>query len=436
MKKNVIFLTFVLTLICACSNTANEKNLDVSNKSGVDFEVEVLSSEAELDNLVVRGGDNVVDWQLSKEFCELWLEDGYFAADSVLYDIPITVYDSEGNIKYYEFRVLNNGESVGTIVGAADKEYGCPVLYCNKNAGYSEELKDLYDNALLGEEQTVRLVDNGYPTVALGAVDETKGDSMEFMGFIDIESGDSLDEVATYISFDEAYNNQEEYDIDIDWEAQKESIDQYKAEGEAFWEMAEANKGSIATFTARGSSSKNSDEINSSCMDKYKTNKKLSRAKNIIVRYGACGPTAAGFVLDFLAANNYKTNAWENMNSNKKRTNLYSQMKVFKCGDGEATWPSNLGNSISEYSAYKVVSSSQTYPKQSIANNLPGISLRIFGSGFAHYRPVIAWRKNGWWFFSWPQIKVFDLEDNKSPSGSWETYIPVHHFQCYDVVKK
>ncbi len=439
MKTTVIILISILTLIFACSNATNEKNADVSNKINVDFEVGHLSSEAELDNLVARGGDDVVDWQLSKEFCELWLEDaifeGYFAADSVLYDIPITVYDGDGNIKYYEFRVMNNGEAVGTIVGAADKEYGCPVLYCNKNAGYSEELKDLYDNTLLDEGQTIRLVDNGYPTVALGAVDETKGDSMDFMGFIDIESGDSLNEVASYISFDEAYNNQEEYEIDIDWEAQKESIDQYKAEGKTFWEMAEANKGSIADFAVRGSSSKKSDEISSSCMNKYK-NKVTRRKNNIIVNYVACGPCAAGFVLDFMAANDYKTGTWKyNGDYDKKKNSLYEQMKVEPMFGGEVTWPWNIGKSIIVYTSYQVSSSSQTYPKRSIANNLPGISLRI-GKGGAHYRPVIEWKKIGWWAFSWPQIKVFDLVDNKSSNGSWETYIPLYHLQCYDVVKK
>lgn len=452
MKKNsIIIVVFTLIFIFSCSNTANEKDIGFSNKNSVDFEVSHLSSEAELDNLIVRGGDDVVDWQLSKEFCELWLEDavsdGYFADGATLYDIPITVYDGDGNIKYYEFRVMDDGVVVGTIVGAANKEYGCPVLYCNKNVGYSEKLKDLYENTLLDEGQTIRLVDNGYPIVAIGTADETKGYSMDFTGFVDIENGDVVNEVKTYVSFDDVYNNQEEYEIDIDWEAQKESIDQYKVEGKAFWEMAEANKGSIATFAARGSSSKNSDEINSSCMDKYKKYKEdmkqkekktniKSKISQTIVNYDACGPCASGFVLDFLAANNYETKAWKGMNYDEKQDILYEQMKVFKCGDGEATWPSNIGNSIIVYSAYKIVSSSQNYPKQSIANNLPGISLRIFGAGFAHYRPVIAWKKNGWWAFSWPQIKVFDLVDNKSPNGSWETYIPLYHLQCYDVVKK
>lgn len=119
----------------------------------------------------------------------------------------------------------------------------------------------------------------------------------------------------------------------------------------------------------------------------------------------------------------------------KKKNSLYEQMKVEPMFGGEVTWPWNIGKSIIVYTSYQVSSSSQTYPKRSIANNLPGISLRI-GKGGAHYRPVIAWKKNGWWAFSWPQIKVFDLVDNKSSNGSWETYIPLYHLQCYDVVKK
>ena len=76
-------------------------------------------------------------------------------------------------------------------------------------------------------------------------------------------------------------------------------------------------------------------------------------------------------------------------------------------------------------------------PERAIDSGLPGISLRIFGKGFSHYRPVIGYKKPGWWIFKWWQIKILDLVDCTNPrNGSWETYIPIYHFSTYNVLKK
>ena len=70
-------------------------------------------------------------------------------------------------------------------------------------------------------------------------------------------------------------------------------------------------------------------------------------------------------------------------------------------------------------------------------NNFPGISLRTFGSGGMHYRPVIAYKNNGWGPFSWPSFKILDLVDcDDKEKGMWETYVPVHHLMNWNIVKK
>lgn len=73
----------------------------------------------------------------------------------------------------------------------------------------------------------------------------------------------------------------------------------------------------------------------------------------------------------------------------------------------------------------------------SIENNLPGISLRTFGSGGMHYRSVIAYKNNGWGPFSWASFKILDLIDcDDKEKGMWETYVPVHHLMNWNIVKK
>ena len=70
-------------------------------------------------------------------------------------------------------------------------------------------------------------------------------------------------------------------------------------------------------------------------------------------------------------------------------------------------------------------------------NNLPGISLRAFGSGGMHYRSVIAYKNNGWGPFSWTSFKILDLVDcDDKEKGMWETYVPVHHLMNRNIVKK
>lgn len=197
--------------------------------------------------------------------------------------------------------------------------------------------------------------------------------------------------------------------------------------------MAVANKGHIADFAVRGTA-KNTPKNLDSQMNKYWERFPSTQIQN----YGACGAVAEGFVLDYLYANALIDTTWGNLSYSTKKSILYEKLEIFPVFDdsdnGEATWPFNLGNAISDYGNYEVSLSGCICPEKSINNGLPGISLRVFDSGFAHYRPVIAYKKPGWWIFKWWQIKVLDLVDcSDKKEGSWETYIPIYHFSTYNV---
>lgn len=176
-----------------------------------------LTSEKELDSIVSRGDDNIVDWQLSREFAELWLEDGILNGDysenSTLWEIPIAIYTHKGDIKFYEFRIISGGKTVGAIVCAATKDFGCPVVYEGLKEGYADELTELYKTGKLTADQLPRIVDDGYPNVVAGVIKETRGVVNSFSGYIDLNSGNKVseNEINTIMSYEDVLSEYSEY---------------------------------------------------------------------------------------------------------------------------------------------------------------------------------------------------------------------------------
>lgn len=451
-NKSIIFVVsfFLITVIAIISCNSNIDTPD-STVSKIEYEMSKLVNVAELDALLTRGDDNIVDWQLSKEFAELWLEEGIangeYPNDSELWEVPIAVYSSDGSIKYYEFRIINGGETVGAIVGAATKNYGCPIVYEGLKVGYADEITELYNNGKLTSEQLPRIVDDGYPRVVAGVINETKGAVNSFTGFLDLKTGETLseDEINKLLNYYQVKENNPEIVADLSDQKMQAAIDDYESTGEAFWDMAVANKGHIADFAVRGTAKNEPSNIKSGLRLYWDYVNKQHGYVSSIVNYDACGAVAEGFVLDYLSGNGLANDSWKNIrDTSTKKSILYNRLEIFPVfgneNIGEATWPWKLGNAIKEYSNYKTSLSICVVPEKAIDNGLPGISLRVFnthGGGFNHYRPVIAYKKPGWWIFKWHEMKVLDLIDcYDTREGSWETYHPLNHFLMYNVVKK
>ena len=463
MKKvSIIFVSLALCLALSCEQNVNTDQSSV----GYEWEMETLTSESELNLLLSKGDENIVDWQLSKEFAELWLiygqESGEYPSTAELLPIPIAVYSSDGAIRYYEFRIIDNGELIGSIVGAATKDYGCPIVFEGKSSGYSADLKKLYDDGKLTNEDLPRLVDDGYPSVVIGRTTLTKGVSGDFNEYINLESGETVPKggIKEIVSYDEAKENYPKLFEGLDAEdiAKMEAeIAKYNKEASMFWDVAEASKGNVLAGISRGTAKNYETSLENyyNNVDGYKGSRMYNywvsfygvnyREKTCSIKnYGACGAVAEGFVLDYLSANGLIERNWDKLTYTKKREILYDKLGVFPVfGDssvGEATWPHKLGSAISEYSNYKVRLSPCICPEKAIEQGLPGISLRMFNArngGFMHYRPVIAYKKPGWFVFKWWQVKVLDLVDcTDRLNGSWETYIPINMLSTYNVLPK
>ncbi len=450
MKKSFILPIFIFS---SCNSNELENDFPkVKNTSKIEWEMSKLTSESELDQYSLRGDDSSVDWQLSKEFAQLWLEDSIeaneYPLDSELWTIPIAIYETDGKIKFYEFRIVSNGQVVGAIVGAAEKSYGCPIVYESKCNGYADEITNLYNNGKLLENELPRIVDDGYPNVVFGIIKETKGVANEFSSYLTTD-GNYIEEsnITSVADYEEVSKKYSEYFLDdTDDEKMQALINDYEKNAEVFWQMAVEKKGHIADFATRGKAKSERTELDRSYIDKT-----LFKRKDEIhiFNYKACSPVAAGFVLDYIQKNSISdVSLWSKLSEAQKEAELYSKMRTGKglvagvvklCGQdgGSVTMPNNLAGAINYYSRYTLKASQFVYPKKSINDNLPGISLRVFGDGGCHYRPVIGYKRNGWGPFCWPSFKILDLADcTDKINGSWETYIPVYHYKNWDVVRK
>ena len=212
--------------------------------------------------------------------------------------------------------------------------------------------------------------------------------------------------------------------------------------------MAVANKGHISDFTARGGSKRTYIDT-----ENIKNTMKFTKTFNHIYDYRACGAVAAGFVLDYLEVNFSVYDSWKCLDADfdAKQASLYERMgignglladtiRILGLDGDSVTLPWNLGCAIAYHSDYAITLSGYNYPKAAIEHNLPGISLRTFGGAGMHYRPVIAYKCNGWAGFSWPSFKILDLVDCSDTisqtEGKWETYIPVQHILNWNVLTK
>ena len=459
MKTSFCFyaLAFVLLFFSSCEDAfvTNEHHAACDLGERLATERRFFTDEEELD-AIARDRLDAVDWRLAEEFAWLWLDraiqSGEYPKGSSLMDLPIPIYSADGNPVLYEFRVVCSGESIAHITATATKDYPCPILYDSASSGYYDESAFEFFESALRDCKGIRMVDNGYPNVVYGCFESSsESGSLRFGEFFDVSthrkiSKGGLCHTVSYYEF--AEENPELALEDTDMLKAKSAADAQKREADRFWAEAEKSRGLIASkasLSAKSDSSVRTSLDKSSIYDAFHVNGGFWHVAN----YGACGAVSAGFVLDYLLANRSVHSSWKRLEEfEDKKEALYKTMFIgyTYLGDlvdvigenGEAvTLPTDIGKAISYFSDYRLSLSIYSYPKASINNNLPGISLRTLSSGGMHYRNVIAYRQMGWGPFSWPEFKILDLVDSSDlREGSWETFIPAYHVANWNVVKK
>lgn len=443
MKKIFCAMASIVVFL-GCNDTAENKSPQKTNSMQSEFEL--LSSVSELDSLLTRSGDEIVDWQLSKEFAQLALDsfinDGDYSTETELWDYPICIYSSDGSILYYEFRVIDHDEVTAAIACNAKESSGGPVAHIFSMKGYTDAISSLYKKGALNENELPRIVDDAYPSYAVGIAEITKSGDVNFGGLIDPATGERIEETSKTLTVEEmigAYPflyDEEEKSIAFS------EIENYRIEMENFWSVAKESKGSIADAIFRGKSKNVRKSIDNGKIKNTNTMvKERLKVSSTPVSYGACGATAAGFVLDYLYSNGFdRGTKWWSIDSKKERKKELEN--IMDIGGRSVLWiknatlMSNLGKAVSKYTGYRL-SPTSFWPKTSINNNLPGINLRGLKitniKGGMHYRNVTAYKEEGWWIFKWQYIKI--LDGNNIDNG-WEAYNPFYHIKSWNVVKK
>ena len=449
MKK--IHLTVLIGVLAVCFVSCSDQQVEnqkTTTSSNIEKEFELLSSETELNALLTRGNEGIVDWELSREIAQMqldsFIEDGDYPETSELWELPIGIYNQNGEIRFYEFRVINDSETIAAITINAQENLGGPIAYVFSMKGYFDTLMELYNNGALSENEIPRIVDDVYPNYAIAASQITKNGNISFEKLISPENGEAVKELNTLMTTEEFIKENPDVFTEEEKSEKLEEISNYRQETADFWKSAKENKGNLGNMVFRGGSKKQRKEVDSrkiqNAIDKCAeiTKKRNSKSYSRPVGYGACGATASGFILDYFDANFENLPNWNKIKSYDERIDaLRSALSIRD--NSSITWPWNLTGAVSKYSNYKIESCS-FWPKASINNDIPGINLRAlkftswddFKGGF-HYRNVIAYKEEGWWIFKWKYIKI--LDGNNCENG-WEAYNPFWHVSSYNVVRK
>ncbi|MCI7563828.1 MAG: hypothetical protein MST09_02480 [Spirochaetia bacterium] len=449
MKK--IHLTVLIGVLAVCFVSCSDQQVEnqkTTTSSNIEKEFELLSSETELNALLTRGNEGIVDWELSREIAQMqldsFIEDVDYPETSELWELPIGIYNQNGEIRFYEFRVINDSETIAAITINAQENLGGPIAYVFSMKGYFDTLMELYNNGALSENEIPRIVDDVYPNYAIAASQITKNGNISFEKLISPENGEAVKELNTLMTTEEFIKENPDVFTEEEKSEKLEEISNYRQETADFWKSAKENKGNLGNMVFRGGSKKQRKEVDSrkiqNAIDKCAeiTKKRNSKSYSRPVGYGACGATASGFILDYFDANFENVPNWNKIKSYDERIDaLRSALSIRD--NSSITWPWNLTGAVSKYSNYKIESCS-FWPKASINNDIPGINLRAlkftswddFKGGF-HYRNVIAYKEEGWWIFKWKYIKI--LDGNNCENG-WEAYNPFWHVSSYNVVRK
>lgn len=304
MKK--IHLTVLIGVLAVCFVSCSDQQVEnqkTTTSSNIEKEFELLSSETELNALLTRGNEGIVDWELSREIAQMqldsFIEDGDYPETSELWELPIGIYNQNGEIRFYEFRVINDSETIAAITINAQENLGGPIAYVFSMKGYFDTLMELYNNGALSENEIPRIVDDVYPNYAIAASQITKNGNISFEKLISPENGEAVKELNTLMTTEEFIKENPDVFTEEEKSEKLEEISNYRQETADFWKSAKENKGNLGNMVFRGGSKKQRKEVDSrkiqNAIDKCAeiTKKRNSKSYSRPVGYGACGATAS-----------------------------------------------------------------------------------------------------------------------------------------------
>lgn len=127
-KQKFIIICTLFSLFSFFLPSCSDTKEAATRTQNIEKEFELLSSETELNALLTRGNEGIVDWELSREIAQMqldsFIEDGDYPETSELWELPIGIYNQNGEIRFYEFRVINDSETIAAITINAQENLG------------------------------------------------------------------------------------------------------------------------------------------------------------------------------------------------------------------------------------------------------------------------------------------------------------------------
>ncbi len=187
-----------------------------------------------------------------------FIEIGEYPSESELWDIPIAIYDDEGEVRYYEFRIVDGEEqTLGAIAGNAREDKGGPIAFVFEMEGYADELSELYNSGVLSEDDIPRLVDNDYPDAyAVASAGVTRSGRVSLDDVVDPSTGEPIDELNVPLELEGGIAAYPDLLNAEQIAAARDGLENYKAEIAELWKAAKVNKGSLHNLVFRGTQKK------------------------------------------------------------------------------------------------------------------------------------------------------------------------------------
>ncbi len=426
----VVVVLLFLAVGCTSLEEVEETKDDLDRASRDEM---LYRSEEELDSFVTRGDENVVDWRLAQEFAYLELEEmqmeGYFPKEAELRELPIVVYDHDGDMRYYEFRVIDdNNNPIGAITAVADKTRGYPIAYTLLfPKDYNDSLEKLLDKGKITEDNLLSLVDNDYPDYAIGIMETTRN-GVQLGETYDSETGEekSKDELKEAVAIDEFLEEHPEYEDELS--EQLKEAEEFQEELDKLWEEAESRQGQIRESTR-------ADVLDEQKINDYNKVKDNDWSDGDDRRW--CGPNSVNFTLGYLAHQ-------DRISYDPMDDDIYDKLEdVLDRQSWGPVWPWKIEDGITEFApGYEANRTSHNADSvlASMEQDIPGISLRLsrsFSAYEPHYRNVVAHRvtEHGWWIFTYTRERMLIHDENNIDDGRRESYNALYHFGYHQVLE-
>lgn len=159
--KKIYFVVLAIHFCFACSMPLLKNNSCNANEYGVDYDGYVPYAGTEELNTIARNSE-FVDWKISRIFAVIEKESikmNECWSNASVSTQPIIIYDNNLIPKYYEFRILKDGNSIGAITCNARKIAGEPIGFVLDFAP-KYEVKGGKKSGQVDEY----VVDSGYPS--------------------------------------------------------------------------------------------------------------------------------------------------------------------------------------------------------------------------------------------------------------------------------